>query len=201
MSIMDVFPNDRAIRKAPTREVPMRHHYAKVAVKASVLWLLLGTSSFCHAENTLINKDEYIHASYEAGRQRIYYFAVEFTGDFNRINAMRALDFGKSHAKKTRTTLDLSKHQYFGRHRIDWITSKNRHILVGYYNEDSNETGWIAGTNEGCCAYWFMHDQNNSMGRADDVHDQLWETNGYHITGSIFDDDRFNIVICISDPK
>jgi hypothetical protein len=75
--------------------------------------------------------------SWYAGSQHVYIFAETFNGSLNYNQASKAFYQGVQQAMAQDVSLDHPENVYA-------FTKSNRHLLIGWYDSDASQGGWLA---------------------------------------------------------
>lgn len=115
----------------------------KYALLGCLVALLVSCPSSALAASNFKFEGNYAGANkgYPIQEQRVYYFAVAFTGDFSKDEAREAYAWAKKNVRGKGTMTNSSA--------MPFRTTRNRHMLIGFYNFTEKKGGWLAGTNYG----------------------------------------------------
>ena len=167
----------------------MRSHVAVLAVAA----VALACAPAVRAQEQ-IRYGTYQKGTLPANHERVIYFLVEYTGEFDAKNSRAAAQRAVQNLKKSGETLTPG--------RYDIRTAADKHLVMGWHNLTRNETGWVAASTLGSpdrCA-WLASDDPKVRHAAGWVK-LSHQTNGFIIPIQFADDDRRNMAMCISRPQ
>jgi hypothetical protein len=88
----------------------------------------------------------YTQAYYSAGSQHVRYFALDFQGSFTYANAQLAYTYATSYTGAAGSGFVLSGLTLSNNSQLynNVSNSSSHHMLIGWYNADRHEGGWMA---------------------------------------------------------